>query len=280
MGAGGAKAEDAIEAAFETVKRVHDLMSFHDAASDVSRLNRAEPGEAVIIERWTYQVLATSLDLHRRSLGCFDITVAPVLQLLGFLPSAAQDAPFAREPGASGSIALLPGNRVRIERPGTKIDLGGIAKGFAVDRAVDVLRQRGIEAGLVNAGGDLAAFGPEKHAVAIRDPRDPVRLLCHVLLKDAALASSALTFDPVRSTVVGRSAVIDPKNSQPVQEICGASVHARSCLVADALTKVVMISGASSTVVLDHYRASALLVMPNGEVETTDSWRDACSVAA
>jgi thiamine biosynthesis lipoprotein len=245
-------------------------MSFHDRASDVSRLNRAGSGETIVVHDWTYQVLETSLDLYCRSNGCFNIAVAPALQELGILP-AMQDNSTHTALVDKRAFALLAGNRVRMEAE-CKIDLGGIAKGFAVDRAVSILRQQEIPSGLVNAGGDLVAFGPHDHGVAIRDPRSSTRLMYHVLVRDCALASSGLSFDLVEPSPVEQSAVIDPKSFQPVRAICGASVLASSCMVADALTKVVMITGTGSSRVLDHYGASALFVTVNGEVEMTTNW--------
>ena len=79
---------------------------------------------------------------------------------------------------------------VRYRRPGVKIDLGGIAKGFAVDRAVDVLQEHGLTRGLVNAGGDLAAFGPYLDLIYLRNPTSAHRLLCQVEISNAAPASS------------------------------------------------------------------------------------------
>ena len=87
-GAASADMEDAIEAAFGAVARVHRLMSFHDRGSDVSRLNRKAKAGAVAVDPWTFEVLAIAQDLHRRSGGAFDIAVAPVLQGLGLLPAA------------------------------------------------------------------------------------------------------------------------------------------------------------------------------------------------
>jgi FAD:protein FMN transferase len=276
-GAPAAQVEDGIEAAFAAIQRVHDRMSFHDAGSDVWRLNGARPGEATVVADWTYRVLEMALDLHRRSSSRFNIAIAPALQLIGLLPSTPHAS--AEEHRLTCSLELLGDNRVRLRSAG-KIDLGGIAKGFAVDRAVDALRQHGIAGGIVNAGGDLAAFGSEEHIVAIRDPRDPARSICQVPIRNAALASSGLLFDPVEAIGVSHSAVIDPITGQPVRAICGATVRASRCWMADALTKVVMIAGNGASEVLDFYGASALLVMANGEVEATTSWRVACSIAA
>ena len=277
-GAAAAQVEDGIEAAFAAVKRVHDRMSFHDAGSDVWRLNDARPGETVVVTDWTYRVLEMALDLQRRSNGCFNIAIASALQLIGLLPSTPRASP-AMDP-ATCTLVLLSDHRVRRCGSAGSIDLGGIAKGFAVDRAVDALREHGIAAGTVNAGGDLAAFGPEAQIIALRDPRNPRRSICHVPVDNSALASSGLLFDPVEAITAPYSAIIDPITCQPVNAICGATVRASCCWIADALTKVVMVAGTGSSEVLDFYGASALLVMANGEVLATPSWQDACSIAA
>ena len=142
-------------------------------------------------------------------------------------------------------IALLCDGSVRFRDRGVRIDLGGIAKGYAVDRAVEVLRRCGIGEGVVNAGGDLAVFGEETIPIAVRDPCDPSRLAAVVLLRDQALASSGRT--------------IDPRTRRPVEAIAGASVQAPSCMMADALTKVVGVAGEAALPVLRHYGASATL---------------------
>jgi thiamine biosynthesis lipoprotein len=271
--------EKGIEAAFEAVGRVHHLMSFHDADSDVSRLNRARPGEPIVVDAWTRDVLEISLELERKSNGSFNIGVAPALQRLGLLPCSLQPPQAPTAPAAMEAIELLPDKRVCKREPESKVDLGGIAKGYAVDRAVEALRGYGIQGGLVNAGGDLAAFGDEDWVVAIRDPHEPARSLCCVAIRDAALASSGPIFDPLQSSAPRGCAILHPQIGAPVRAICGASVQAASCLIADALTKVVMIQGAAASAVLEHFEASALFVMAGGEVAVTSDWQGACSSA-
>jgi thiamine biosynthesis lipoprotein len=162
-GVAGAQAEDAIDAAFAAVARVHALMSFHDSESDLSRLNAAA-GSAIAIDAWTYTVLRTARELNRHSNGLFDIGVAPVLQRLGMLPAAPANSCTRREPLSRDGFELLPDGLGRL-KPDVRIDLGGIAKGFAVDRAVAALQERGIPSGLVNAGGDLKVFGANAHTI-------------------------------------------------------------------------------------------------------------------
>lgn len=271
--------EPAVDLAFAAVAKVHRLMSFHEHESDVGRLNREAHARPVAVDACTFEVLRTSLDLHRRSGGIFDIAIAPVLQAMGLLPGAKPDAG-SRSPELpmADAIELLPGRRVRFRRPGVRIDLGGIAKGFAVDCAIETLRNCGAPNALVNAGGDLAAFGPNSHSVYIRDPGSPHRLLGPVELKDEALASSGTHHDPFRGAGVLDPTIIDPRTGEPAHSVRGASVLAASCMIADALTKVIMIESEAAAALLREYGAMALMIT-NDEIWMTADWQHACLAA-
>jgi thiamine biosynthesis lipoprotein len=279
-GAPRAELNAAVNAAFEAIASVHRLMSFHDADSDVSRLNREAAVRAVGVHDWTFQVLQAAVDLHRRSRGMFDVAVAPALQAMGLLPRLHDRPPIAAEVRSLDAIELLRGQAVRFRHPAVTIDLGGIAKGFAVDRALEVLRGRNIPGGLVNAGGDLAAYGSDPHTVHIRNPRDPRRLICRVEIGNEALASTARRFDLFQSADTTGSAIIDPGIGRPADLIDGASVRASSCMTADALTKIVMLSGTDAMALLEHYNASALLISTDGDVHITPDWHHAVHLAA
>ncbi|MGJ4886743.1 FAD:protein FMN transferase [Bradyrhizobium sp. HKCCYLRH3099] len=253
-------AEQAVEAAFAAVADVHRLMSVHDPDSDVSRLNREACRRAVQVHPWTTKVLQAAVDMARLSDGAFDIGVSS----------------WARQPivGKEGSaIELLAGDRVRFHRAEYKIDLGGIAKGFAVDCAIAALRTYDIATAMVNAGGDLAAFGPRARVVDIRDPRSPCGIVCQLELRDKAMASSARRFDPFRSVETTDTAVVNPATGRPAQNIHGATVCAPTCMVADALTKIVMITGEAAAGQLSRFGASAMLVAANGDILTTPDWQ-------
>ncbi|HXJ84483.1 MAG TPA: FAD:protein FMN transferase [Candidatus Methylomirabilis sp.] len=273
--------EAAIESAFDAIAEIHRLMSVHVRTSDVSRLNRDAATRAVCVHPSTYRVLEMARDLHRRSAGTFDVAIAPAMEAHGLFPASAEVRRRGPHVICGGeSIELLSGQRVRFHDPGVRIDLGGIAKGFAVDRALDALRRHGASQGLVNAGGDLAAFGPEVQTVHLRDPRDPSRVLCRIALRDGALASTGGRLDPSVTAHAGAVPVIDPRRGRPVDGIAGATVRASSCLVADALTKVVVVGGESALGVLDHYGASALLVARDGSLRVTSDWPEARRHAA
>jgi thiamine biosynthesis lipoprotein len=191
---------------------------------------------------------------------------------MGLLPRLGRDRAIAGQSRSFDVIELLPDQTIRFRDPDVRIDLGGIAKGFAVDCALEALRGFNIAGGMVNAGGDLAAFGSEPHIVHIRHPRDPRRLICAVEVTGEALASTARRFDLFQSAETTGSAIIDPSTGKPTELIDGATVRASSCMVADALTKIVMIAATEATEVLEHYNASALLVSRNGDVRVTPDW--------
>ncbi len=270
----------AINSAFEAVEGVHRLMSFHEPESDVSRLNHEAWLRPVRVHTLTFQVLEAAVEMHRRSKGIFDIAIAPTLQSMGLLPRLSADSPDVADGRMLDAIELLPGQTVRFRHPAVRIDLGGIAKGFAVDGALQALRGFGVTSGLGNAGGDLAAFGEEPQTIHIRHPRDPRRLICNIEVTDEALASTARRIDLFQSADTTGSAIIDPRTRKPAHTIDGATVRASSCMVADALTKIVMIAGTDAIELLEHYNASALLISSDGDVQITPDWHHAVYLAA
>lgn len=269
ISAGGAPRADldaAIEEAFHAVAEVHRLMSAHEPDSDVGRLNSEASRHVVRVHPWTHEVLRTACELQEATAGVFNITL---------VPHSSRPTPPPRS-----DIELLTGHCVRFGQSRVRIDLGGIAKGFAVDRAIACLRASGIPHGLVNAGGDLALFGEAASVVLIRDPRHPGRELCRIELMNAALASSGGRIDPFESSEAMDSEIIDPETRAPARGICGATVRAPSCMIADALTKVVMLTGEPATALLARYGASALFMSADGDLRATRDWSDAVHVVA
>ena len=275
IGPRGCDLDAAADAAFAAIAKVHRLMSFHEPTSDVRRLNREATTRPVQVDAWTWDVIATAVDLNRRSHGAFDITVAPLLQDAGLLPPPGSGSAAAAVRASRGSIEMLPDSRIRFCHPGTRIDLGGIAKGFAVDRGVEALRAHGVTAALVNAGGDLAAFGQKAWSVEVRDPRDPAKTIGAIGITNEALASTGGVLDPFHSPCVAPTAVFDPRTRAPATGVVGATVRARSAMMADALTKVVMVEREAAATLLAQLEAGALLVRHDGEMLVTPSWQAA-----
>ncbi|EDY20096.1 putative thiamine biosynthesis lipoprotein ApbE transmembrane [Chthoniobacter flavus Ellin428] len=223
------------------------------------------------VDAWTFAVLRAAAQVHRISSGAFDVTVAPHLQRLGFLPGERAAAWRATGAVSFADVDLLPGRRVRFRRPDVCIDLGGIAKGFAVDRAVATLRNAGVQHGLVNAGGDLRVFGDEQ-AIAVRHPEDPGATLHGLRLANAALATSAHYFAARWQPEQTLAAIVHPSTGQQCAQVRSATVRASSTMLADALTKVVMLRAEAALPVLNHFRADAIFVSAGGEQKCCPHW--------
>jgi thiamine biosynthesis lipoprotein len=219
----------AVEAAFAALARIHRLMSFHEPSSDLARLNRLAHVEAVAVAPDTFAVLERAAFFAAESDGRFDCTVGAALVRARRLPAHPGHAAGA---GCWRDVELTADGRVRFRRP-LALDLGGIAKGWAVDRAIDALERHGVRSGLVNAGGDLRATGPRAWALAVRLPGARARAVPLAPLRGEAVATTA--FAPG----AGASRVVDPRTGAIRRAARSVSVFAPTCVDADALTKIV-----------------------------------------
>ena len=246
----------AVERAFAAVQTIHDLMSYHDPASDVSRVNRTGAGD-IAVHPHTWDILALARDVAGASDGRFDVSIAPELVRHGYLPhhaGLAQPAPEANWQ----HIELLPGHRVRLARP-LHLDLGGIAKGYAVDCAIRALQDAGMAAGRVNAGGDLRLFGGAEQ-IHVRHPHAATRLLPLCQMSDGAVATSATYYSAREADGRAVSPLIDAATRQPCAGGRSVSVLADRCAVADALTKVVYADPDAALAALQQFHAHAVVL--------------------
>ena len=227
--------ERAIDMAFTDVAKVHRLMSYYDSQSDVSHMNREAFPKSVIVHPWTWRVLAAAQQFARDSNGTFSITIAPILAGWRYLPRH----DYRADATATWRDIFLHKNcRVFFRRQLT-VDLGGIAKGFAVDRAVEILRRNGVRAGIVNAGGDLRVFGSASQLVHLRHPAEPKRAAGAVRLRERAIAISAIYFARKKNRRYYVSPILDARTGQAARDLISVTVGAANCMTADALTKVV-----------------------------------------
>ncbi len=273
IGAQGPGAAAAAEAAFAAVARIHQLMSVHEADSELSRVNRVAAHTPAAVSEDLWVVLKAAQALAEESGGLFDISVGSRLAALGLLPRHG-----AQPTGLAGDwrdVQLLPGRRVAFARP-LRLDLGGIAKGYAVDCALRTLRQAGMTAAWVNAGGDLARFGTKLANLQVRHPADPTRLVPLLTWHAGAAATSAGYYAAMKN---GRplSALIDPRSGRPHTLERSITVLAKTALLADALTKVVALDPARATPLLAARGAHALILeaRPDGAVAVFDSAAEA-----
>ena len=267
MGLEPGQAHRAIDAAFDEIAHIHRLMSFHDSKSDLSRLNRSRPGVCLRLHPYTHEVLEHALDFSAESGGCFDVTVGAELVRCGLLPACAHN----EGPGSWRDIELLSGYRVVLHRS-VCLDLGGIAKGFAVDRATDCLRRHGALQTVVNAGGDIRVQGREVEP--IRLSAESSRNSMPVLeLADGSVASSSGHLRRLGHSNQDCGPHWNGIHRSPAPTDRFVCVVARRCMTADALTKVVMALGAESASILRRFNASAYLHDPHAEWQTIEAER-------
>lgn len=261
----GMAARSAVNAAFCAIEHVQQAMSFHDPESELSHLNRNACGRAVKASPALWRVLSEALRVAKLSGGAFDPTVGARLVHWKILPAPKAQAP-CHATTSWRDVRLLPGRRVRFNRP-LWLDLGGIAKGYAVDIAVSILRRHRISAGVVNAGGDLRVFGSRAERVHVRHPDRPTCLVPLADLSNGALATSAGYFTEQRCGARRVNALVNPLLQRPCSSHRSVSVQASNCLLADALTKVVLVHGNAAEAMLRRCHASAMVL------EGVRAWR-------
>ena len=259
FGNDAAELEGAVEAAFLAIAHVHRLMSFHNPESDVSRMNRDAFYKRVRVHPWTWRVLKSAQKFSRDSDGIFDVTMAGQLVKWNYLPRCG--ARFGR---VNWRDIILEGTRyVRFRRP-LVVDFGGIAKGFAVDRAVEVLKRNRVVAGIVNAGGDLRVFGSTPQLVYLRHPAYPKRAAGAVKLRERAVATSGIYFARTKNRGRRVSPMLDGRTGRAARDLISVTAGAANCMTADALTKVVFALREQAAPLLARYSADALLLGHDG----------------
>ena len=233
----------AIDAAFAAVEQIHRLMSAHDPASELSRVNRSAHHTPVTVSAPTAAVLRRAMHWAKLSGGAFDCVRAGRAAIArGALPlHPGQPLP---DPAADWCALRLTGHAVTLATPAC-VDLGGIAKGYAVDLAINAMRRAGAARGLVNAGGDLRGFGEQPWPVAVADPRTR-RPLVMIALDNAALATSA-------GLPRARDGLDFAHLPGSLRRWLSVSVRAPNACDADALTKILWTMGdRAGGLLLDH----------------------------
>lgn len=257
-----AQARAAIAAAFEEVALIQRLMSFHAEDSDVSRLNSRGAREAVTVDSRTVDVVRTACEVSALSEGHFDITVAPELVRAGCLPRPASAC--APHSGATWrDIEILAENAVTFRQP-LWLDLGGIAKGYAVDRAFSICSALSGGSCLVNAGGDIRVSDDLTGEISLDVPGCDIREVPRVELSGGSIASSCgwPNAQLKQGAMIGPH--VDGVSRRAIDPKRFVSVLAEDCTIADALTKVVLADDAIAPRVLKHYGATALVHREQG----------------
>jgi len=247
--------EMAAEAAFEEARRLDRLLSHFRPGSELSEVNRFAAQRPVKVTPELFDLLAACLDYSRLSEGAFDVTVGPLMQVWGFfkgsgrLPTKAELARAMENVGYRHLLLDAETRTVRFARPGLALDLGGIGKGYTVDRMVETLSENGVSQALVSAGGSslygLGSPGAESGGwpVQIRDPRNSSRTVEELRLHNASLSTSGSYEKFFVAEGRTHSHIMDPRTGYPAQGMLAVSVVAPRTLDSEVWTKPSFILG-------------------------------------
>jgi FAD:protein FMN transferase len=243
---------------FEEVDQLDEQMSNYKPGSELSQINREAARHEVIVEPKLFRLIEDSLRYGRETDGAFDITVGPLMKHWGFfkgrgrLPSQAEIEQVLKRIGYR-HVKLDPARRtIRFDEEGIELDLGGIAKGYAVDRAVDTLRSNGITAALVSSGmSSIYALGspPGEHGwkITVRDPYDARKAGDVLYLQNYSLSTSGSyeKFFKIGEKIYCH--IMDPHTGWPVQNMLSTVVVAPSGTQTDALSTSFFVLGVEGT---------------------------------
>ena len=254
-GTGRTAMETAADAALAEAQRLDALLSNYRPESEWSTVNRTAAGGPVKISAELFELLAACQEYSRASEGAFDITVGPLMKIWGFYKSSGHLAPQSEVDAALRKIGYrhvhldAAAQTVWFDTPGVELDPGGIGKGYAVDRMVEIFRQKGVERALV-AGADSSIYGlgappdePRGWQVSIRDPRNSRRSVASVFLKDMSLSTSGSYEKFFKADGRTYSHLMDPRTGYPAQGSVSVSVLAARTIDSEAWAKPFFVNG-------------------------------------
>jgi FAD:protein FMN transferase len=248
------KLEAASEEAFEEVRRLDRMLSNYNPGSEWSMVNRYAAERPVKVSSELFGLLAACNEYSRRSEGAFDISVGPLMKVWGFykgsgrLPQREEIVGALSKVGYRRILLDAGAGTVRFARDGVELDPGGIGKGYAVDRMVDILRKDGVASALVSASGSsIYALGmpPGQTGwkVGIRDPNDEDKTVTEVTLRDESMSTSGNYEKFFRAEGKIYSHIMDPRTGYPALGTLSASVIALRTLDSEAWAKPFYIHG-------------------------------------
>jgi thiamine biosynthesis lipoprotein len=249
------KMEAAANAAFDEVRRLDEMLSNYRADSEWSEVNRHAAEKPIKLSPELFQLLSACVAYSRESEGAFDITVGPLMKVWGFykgsghLPHRAEVAAALPKVGYRHIRLDEKAGTVWFDRSGVEVDPGGIGKGYAVDRMVDVLKQQGVQIALV-AGSDSSIYGmgapptePKGWRVEIKDPWRQRRIVAEAFLKDMSMSTSGSYEKFFRAEGRIYAHIMDPRTGYPAQGSVSVSVLAPRTIDSEAWAKPYFVNG-------------------------------------
>jgi thiamine biosynthesis lipoprotein len=276
------KGNAAVEAVMGEMRRIDVLMSHYKPESQLSRINQRAFGEAVVVDRELFDLIKLSLHFSEITEGAFDITYASVGYLYDYRKHV--------KPTEGQIESALPGvnfrnlkldekaRSVRFGREGMRIDLGGIAKGYAVDRGIGILQARGVQHAVVTAGGDTRIIGDRfgrPWVVGIRHPDDKSKVVTRIPLVDTAMSTSGDYERYFDENGKRYHHIIDPKTGHSASKVRSATILGPTAVQTDGLSKTAFVLGADKALEIVERLPDfdAIFVRPDGRVLYTKGLR-------
>jgi thiamine biosynthesis lipoprotein len=270
-----AKGNAAIDAVMDEMRRIDALMSHYKPESQLSQINARAFKEPVVVDPELFDLIKESTHFSQITEGAFDITYASVGYLYDYRkhvkPTEAQiDAAL---PAVDWHNLLLDARHhsVRFEHEGMRIDLGGIAKGYAVDRGIGILQARGVQHAVVTAGGDTRIIGDRfgrPWIVGIRHPDDKNKVITRIPLVDTAMSTSGDYERFFDENGVRYHHIIDPKTGHSASKVRSATILGPTAMQTDGLSKTAFVLGAEKALEIIERLPDfdAIFVRPDGRV--------------
>ncbi len=240
----------ALEEVFDEASRIDRLMSTYKDESEISKINRQAAEQAVIASPEMFTLLGRAREISELTGGAFDITYDSVGQHYDFRERQRPDDDTVATEVVNIDYRLVHLDEetlaVGFGQPGVRINLGGIAKGYVVERGVDILRSRGIEHAAVTAGGDTRLLGDRRgrpFMVGIRDPRKDGEVAITVPLENEAISTSGDYERYFDEDGVRYHHIISPSTGEPVSGVHSATVFGPDAVITDALSTSVFVMG-------------------------------------
>jgi len=243
----------AIDMALSAMKDIDDKVSIYNVHSEISNVNQNAGLSEVKVSDDTFNILERAYKLSQLTDGAFDVSIGSIVSLWGFgttknkIPSDNEIAEKLPLINYEKIILDHTNKTVKLADKGMKVDLGAIAVGYAVDKAVNVLKEKGVKNALVNGGGEIYAFGspPKKSAwrVGIQHPRKPNAILGTIDLKDKAISTSGDYESYFEVNGKRYCHILNPKTGKPIENIMSVTVVADNTTDADALSTAIMVMG-------------------------------------
>lgn len=249
-----------VDAAFAAIGAVDARFSNYKPDSELSQLNRSAWEDAQPVSGEMAFLLSEAIDWGVRTDGAFDCTVGPLVRAWGFFKREGR-IPAAAELATAQNLSGWPhltfdgeARTLRFDREGVELDFGAIAKGYAVDRACGVLRERGVTAALIDAGGNFYGIGAPEHReswrIGIRHPLRRDAILADMPLRDAGIATSGGYENYFEAEGKRYVHIFDPRTGYPVEGMLSASVIAPTATAADALSTATFVLGVEKSLAL------------------------------